>query len=26
MGYPDENPSPPPRGDLEEFIHYERFK
>lgn len=26
MGYPDENPLPPPRDDLEEFIHYEGFK
>jgi nitroreductase len=25
MGYPDENPLPPPRDDLEEFIHYEGF-
>jgi len=23
VGYPDENPLPPPRDDLEEFIHYE---
>lgn len=23
MGYPDENPLPPPRDDLDEFIHYE---
>jgi nitroreductase len=26
MGYPDENPLPPPRDDLGEFIHYEGFK
>ncbi len=23
LGYPDENPLPPPRDDMEEFIHFE---
>jgi nitroreductase len=26
IGYPDENPLPPPREDLDEFIHNEGFK
>ena len=26
IGYSDENPLPPPRDDLEEFIHYESCK
>lgn len=26
IGYPDEKPYPPPRRDVEEFIHYEKFQ